>query len=67
MSEHLIQVDNLTKIYGKDFKAVDDISFFADRGEVIGFVGDNGAGKTTVIKCLTGILQSNGGTITICG
>lgn len=67
MSEHLIQVDNLTKIYGKDFKAVDDISFFADRGEVIGFVCDNGAGKTTVIKCLTGILQSNGGTITICG
>jgi ABC-2 type transport system ATP-binding protein len=56
MGEHLIKVDNLTKVYGKDFKAVDNISFYANKGEVIGFVGDNGAGKTTVIKCLTGIL-----------
>ncbi len=67
MSEHLVEVKNLTKIYGKDFKAVDNISFYADKGEVIGFVGDNGAGKTTVIKCLTGILPSDGGTISICG
>lgn len=67
MSEQLIKVENLTKIYGKDFKAVDNVSFNAGKGEVIGFVGDNGAGKTTVIKCLTGILQSDGGTITVCG
>ena len=66
MSEHLVEVKNLTKIYGKDFKAVDNVSFYADKGEVIGFVGDNGAGKTTVIKCLTGILQSDGGSIKIC-
>ncbi len=59
MGKHLVEVENLTKIYGKDFKAVDNISFYADKGEVIGFVGDNGAGKTTVIKCLTGILQKN--------
>ncbi|MEE1281617.1 MAG: ABC transporter ATP-binding protein [Acutalibacteraceae bacterium] len=67
MGEHLIKVDNLTKVYGKDFTAVDNISFYADKGEVIGFVGDNGAGKTTVIKCLTGILQATSGDITICG
>lgn len=66
MGKHLVEVENLTKIYGKDFKAVDNISFYADKGEVIGFAGDNGAGKTTVIKCLTGILQSDGGTIKIC-
>lgn len=66
MSEHLVEVKNLTKIYGKDFKAVDDVSFYADKGEVIGFVGDNGAGKTTVIKCLTGILNPNKGDIFIC-
>ena len=67
MGKHLVEVEHLTKIYGKDFKAVDNISFYADKGEVIGFVGDNGAGKTTVIKCLTGILQADGGDITICG
>ena len=67
MGEHLIKVDNLTKVYGKDFTAVDNISFYADKGEVIGFVGDNGAGKTTVIKCLTGILQATSGDISICG
>lgn len=67
MVKHLIEVDNLTKVYGRDFKAVDNISFYADKGEVIGFVGDNGAGKTTVIKCLTGILQATSGDITICG
>lgn len=67
MGEHLIKVDNLTKVYGKDFTAVDNISFYADKGEVIGFVGDNGAGKTTVIKCLTGILQATSGDIKICG
>lgn len=67
MDKHLVQVENLTKIYGKDFKAVDNISFHADKGEIIGFVGDNGAGKTTVIKCLTGILQATSGNITVCG
>ena len=67
MDKHLVQVENLTKIYGKDFKAVDNISFYADKGEIIGFVGDNGAGKTTVIKCLTGILQATSGNITVCG
>ncbi len=67
MNTHLIQVENLTKIYGKDFKAVDNVSFHADKGEVIAFVGDNGAGKTTVIKCITGILQATSGSIRICG
>lgn len=66
MSKHLVEVKNLTKIYGKDFKAVDDVSFYANKGEVIGFVGDNGAGKTTVIKCLTGILNPDKGDIFIC-
>lgn len=66
MGEHLVEVKNLAKIYGKDFKAVDGVSFYADKGEVIGFVGDNGAGKTTVIKCLTGILNPDEGDIFIC-
>jgi len=67
MSKHLIEVENLTKVYGKDFTAVDNVSFHADEGEVIAFVGDNGAGKTTVIKCITGILQATSGKISVCG
>ena len=67
MEKRLIDVKHLTKIYGKDFKAVDNVSFYAEKGQVIGFAGDNGAGKTTVIKCITGILQPTDGSISICG
>ena len=45
MEERLIDVKHLTKIYGKDFKAVDNVSFYAEKGQVIGFAGDNGAGR----------------------
>lgn len=46
-------------------KAVDDISFHVDRGEILGFIGANGAGKSTTIKMLTGILTPTSGTIEI--
>lgn len=48
-------------------KAVDDISFHVDRGEILGFIGANGAGKSTTIKMLTGILTPTSGTIEIDG
>src|SRR5881628_1341383 len=50
-----IIADNLVRTYG-DFKAVDGVSFQVQQGEVFGFLGPNGSGKTTVIKMLTGIL-----------
>lgn len=53
----MIVADNLTMIYGHDFKAVDSLSFHVKKGEIVGFVGPNGAGKTSVIKMLTGILK----------
>lgn len=63
----MIQVEHITKQYGKEFKAVDDISFSIEPGEIVGFVGQNGAGKTTTIKMLTSILKPTSGTIQIHG
>ncbi len=63
----MIQVEHLTKRYGKTFTAVDDISFEVKKGEIVGFVGQNGAGKTTTIKTLTGIIQPTEGKITVNG
>lgn len=64
----MLKVENLVKIYPKsDRLAVDNISFELRPGEIFGFLGQNGAGKSTTIKCLTGILPFDSGTITICG
>lgn len=61
MSEKIIEVSHLSKVFG-NFRAVDDISFFVNRGEIFGFLGANGAGKTTAIKILCGLsLPSSGG------
>jgi len=61
-----IQVSNLTKIYGAQ-RAVDGISFKAEKGEIVGFLGPNGAGKSTTMKIITGYLSPDGGTATVCG
>ena len=64
----MLTVTNLKKVYPKsDRVAVDDISFELRPGEIFGFLGQNGAGKSTTIKCLTGILPFEGGTIEVCG
>ena len=63
----MIKADNLTMVYGKDFKAVDDLSFEIKPGEIVGFAGPNGAGKTTVIKMLTGILKPTEGMAVVNG
>jgi len=62
----MIQVDHLTKMYGP-LKAVDDFSFAAAGGEVIGLIGPNGAGKTSTLKCMVGIQAPSAGTIRIAG
>ena len=64
---NMIKADNLSMIYGKDFKAVDGLSFEIKPGEIVGFAGPNGAGKTTCIKMLTGILKPTEGKATING
>ncbi|HEC19891.1 MAG TPA: ABC transporter ATP-binding protein [Gammaproteobacteria bacterium] len=62
----MIRVEHLTRRYG-DFTAVDDVSFEISRGEVVGLLGHNGAGKTTIMKMLTGFLEPTAGTIHIDG
>lgn len=57
----MIKAEHLSMVYGKDKKAVDDLSFEIAPGEIVGFAGPNGAGKTTVIKMLTGILKPTEG------
>ncbi|HGG60507.1 MAG TPA: ABC transporter ATP-binding protein [Gammaproteobacteria bacterium] len=60
----MIHVERLSRLYG-DFKAVDDVSFTISRGEVVGLLGHNGAGKTTIMKMMTGYLEPSAGTIRI--
>lgn len=61
-----IKVEGLTKIYRVQ-KAVDSVSFEANKGEVLGFLGPNGAGKSTTMKMATGYIPPSSGTIEICG
>ncbi len=61
-----ITVENLTKKLG-DFTAVDSVSFDVKKAEIFGFLGANGAGKTTVIKMLCGLLTSTSGKATVAG
>ena len=62
----MIEIKNLTKCYG-DKKAVDDISFNVEDGELFAFIGHNGAGKTTTIKSIVGIHDFDSGDILING
>jgi len=62
----VIQIINLKK-YFEGVKAIDDISFKVKRGEMFGFVGPDGAGKTTTIRCLCGLLTPNEGNIQVLG
>jgi ABC-2 type transport system ATP-binding protein len=61
-----VAVRSLTRRFG-DFTAVDAITFSVDRGEVFGFLGANGAGKTTAIRMLTGLLQPTSGEARVAG
>ena len=65
-SDNVIEVKHLVKAFG-NFHAVDDISFSVKRGEIFGFLGANGAGKTTAMHMLTGLNQPTSGTGTVVG
>jgi ABC-2 type transport system ATP-binding protein len=64
--ETVIEVEQLTKRFG-DFVAVDQITFSVAKGEIFGFLGANGAGKTTAIKMLCGLSQPTEGKATVAG
>lgn len=70
MSTPILEIKNLIKIYGTDKNAtpaVDDISLSIPRGSFFGLLGANGAGKSTIIHCVTGISQPTSGTILVDG
>ena len=62
----MIQIENLVKRFGSKY-AVDDISFSIDEGEVVGFLGPHGAGKSTTMNIITGYMSSTSGTVSIGG
>jgi len=64
----ILKVKNLYKVYqNAKYISARDISFEVKEGEIFGFLGINGAGKSTTIKCITGIIPFNSGTIEVCG
>lgn len=64
--ERVIVAEGLTKRFG-EFRAVDNISFEVRAGEIFGFLGANGAGKTTAMRMLCGLLQPSGGKARVAG
>jgi ABC-2 type transport system ATP-binding protein len=65
-NDKVITADKLTKHFG-DFVAVDNISFEVSKGEIFGFLGANGAGKTTAMRMLCGLLFPSSGQATVAG
>src|SRR5229473_3236327 len=62
----MIEVDHLTKDFGAT-RAVDDVSFRVKRGEIIGLLGPNGSGKTTIMRVLTGFFPPTRGQAHVAG
>ena len=63
----IIEAEGLTKVYNGKVKAVDNVSFRVEEGEVFGLLGPNGAGKTTTIKMLNTLASTTGGRATVAG
>ena len=63
----MIEVKNLTFSYGKDKQALHGLNFTVGDGEIFGFLGHNGSGKSTTQKILTGILKGHGGMVSLFG
>ena len=66
MSDPVLLVENLTRRFG-EFVAVDHVSFKVNAGEIVGYLGPNGSGKTTTIRMLLGLLEPNEGKATVLG
>ncbi len=66
MNEQVLRIEGLTKTFGSR-KVIDDVSFDVKRGEIFGYLGSNGSGKTTTIRLALGILRPDDGSVTILG
>ncbi len=67
MVDTLVQTRGLTKRYGKEIVAVENLNLTVTRGKVYGFLGPNGAGKTTTLRMLLGLIRPSSGTVTVLG
>jgi ABC-2 type transport system ATP-binding protein len=66
MSDFALKVTNLVKVYGEK-RAVDNLSFHVQKGEIFGLLGPNGAGKTTTLECIEGLGKPTSGDISVFG
>lgn len=64
MAENIITIDHLSKSYGRHL-ALDQLSLTVEKGEIFGFLGSNGAGKSTTIRCLLGLIKYRKGKVTL--
>ena len=62
----MIEISHITKIYGQQ-KALDDVSFNVEAGEIVGLLGPNGAGKSTLMKIITCFIPPTEGEVKVCG
>jgi len=62
-----VSIEELVKDYGDGYRAVDDVSFRVERGQVVGLLGPNGAGKTTVLRVLMGLIRPTSGRVHVFG
>lgn len=63
----IISINSLSKTYANGFKALDDVSFDIEEGEILALLGPNGAGKTTLISIICGMTNPSGGRVTVSG
>lgn len=63
----MLEIRNYTKIYGEGKKAADDVTLSVESGDIYGFIGHNGAGKSTTIKAVVGVLDFTDGEILVDG
>lgn len=63
----MIEISQISKVYSKKVKAVDNLSLIVPDGQIVGFIGPNGAGKTTTLKMMTGILNPDSGYVKLNG
>ena len=64
--EHIMEITNLTKNYGKH-RGIEGVSFQVEKGEIFGFLGPNGVGKSTTIRAILGLIRCREGKIRVCG
>lgn len=64
---NVLELRNLTKSYNKNTPVLDNLNLDIESGRIIGLLGPNGCGKSTLIKLIAGLLQPNSGTISVCG